>query len=41
VYILLDLVDELHLSEILIPAQADDPLGASGYDPRMLTVVLL
>ena len=35
VYVLLDLVDELDLSEILIPAQAKDPRGEKGFDPRM------
>ena len=35
VYFLLDLVDELDLSEILIPAQAKDPRGEKGFDPRM------
>jgi len=34
-YFLLDLVDELDLSEILIPAQAKDPRGEKGFDPRM------
>ncbi len=37
VYFLLDLVDELDLSEILIQAQAKDPRGEKGYDPGMLT----
>ena len=41
VYFLLDLVDELDLSEILIPAQAKDPRGEKGFDPRMLTLLLL
>lgn len=41
VYFLLDLVEELDLSEILIPAQAKDPRGEKGYDPRMLTMLLL
>jgi transposase len=41
VHFLLDLVDELDLSEILIPAQAKDPRGEKGYDPRMLTILLL
>jgi hypothetical protein len=27
--------DELDLSEILIPAQAKDPRGEKGFDPRM------
>ena len=34
-YFLLDLVDELDLSEILIPAQSKDPRGEKGFDPRM------
>ena len=41
VYLLLDLVDELDLSEILIPAQAKDPRGEKGFDPRMMTMLLL
>ncbi len=41
VYCLLDLVDELDLSEILIPAQAKDPRGEKGFDPRMMTMLLL
>ncbi len=41
VYFLLDLVDELNLSEILIPAQAKDPRGEKGLDPRMMTMLLL
>jgi transposase len=41
VYFLLDLVDELDLSEILIPAQAKDPRGEKGRDPRMMTMLLL
>jgi transposase len=41
VYFLIDLVEELDLSEILIPAQAKDPRGEKGYDPRMLTLLLL
>jgi transposase len=41
VYLLLDLVDELDLSEILIPAQAKDPRGEKGFDPRMMTLLLL
>jgi len=41
VYFLLDLVDELDLSEILIPAQAKDPRGEKGFDPRMMTMLLL
>ena len=41
VYFLLDLVDELDLSAILIPAQAKDPRGEKGFDPRMMTMLLL
>jgi len=41
VYFLLDLVEELDLSEILIPAQAKDPRGEKGYDPQMMTMLLL
>jgi len=41
VYVLLDLIDELDLSEILIPAQAKDPRGEKGFDPRMMTMLLL
>jgi transposase len=41
VYVLLDLVEELDLSEILIPAQAKDPRGEKGFDPRMMTMLLL
>ncbi|MGB1022228.1 MAG: IS1182 family transposase [Synechococcus sp.] len=41
VYFLLDLVDELDLSEILIPAQSKDPRGEKGFDPRMMTMLLL
>ena len=37
----LDLVDELDLSAIVIPAQSKDPRGEKGYDPRMLTLLLL
>ncbi len=35
VYFLLDMVDELDLSAIVIPAQAKDPRGEKGFDPRM------
>ncbi|MCT0224010.1 hypothetical protein [Synechococcus sp. CS-1328] len=35
VYFLLDLVDGLDLSAIVIPAQAKDPRGEKGFDPRM------
>ncbi|MCT0204181.1 transposase [Synechococcus sp. CS-602] len=38
---LLDLVVELDLSSILIPAQAKDPRGEKGFDPRMMTMLLL
>jgi transposase len=41
VYFLLDLIDELDLSEILIPALSKDPRGEKGFDPRMMTVLLL
>jgi transposase len=41
VYFLLDLVDELDLSEILIPALAKDPRGEKGFDPRMMMMLLL
>jgi len=41
VYFLLDLVDELDLSAIVIPAQAKDPRGEKGFDPRMMTMLLL
>jgi transposase len=40
-YFLLDLVDELDLSEVLIPAQVKDPRGEKGFDPRMMTLLLL
>lgn len=35
VYVLLDLVDELDLSAILIPAQSKDPRREKGFAPRM------
>ena len=41
VYILLNLVDELDLTAIVIPAQNNDPRGEKGFDPRMLTLLLL
>jgi transposase len=41
VYFLLDLVDELDLSTILTPARAKDPRGEKGFDPRMMTLLLL
>ncbi len=34
-YVLLDLVDVLDLSAIVIHAQAKDPRGEKGFDPRM------
>ena len=34
-------MDELDLSQILIPAQTKDPRGVKGFDPRMLTLLLL
>jgi IS5 family transposase len=40
-YFLLDLVEELDLSEILTPAQAKDPRGKKVYDPLMLSILLL
>ena len=41
VYFFLDLVDELDLSEVLIPAQAKDPRGEKGFDTRIMTMLLL
>jgi hypothetical protein len=41
VYFPLDLVDELDLSAILIPAQNKDPRGEKGFDSRMMTLLLL
>jgi transposase len=41
VYCLLDQVDELDLSQVLIPAQAKDPRDEKGFDPRMMTMLLL
>ncbi len=41
VYFLLDLVHELDLSAIVIPAQGKDPRGEKGFDPRMMTLLLL
>ena len=35
VYVLLDLVDELDLSQVVIPAQSKDPRGERGFYPRM------
>ncbi len=40
-YFLLDLIDELDLSPILIPAQAKDPRVEKGFDPRMMTMLSL
>jgi hypothetical protein len=37
VYSLLYLVDLLDLLAIVVPAQAKDPRGEKGFDPRMLT----
>jgi hypothetical protein len=34
-YFLLDLVDELNLSSIRIPAQSKDPRGEKGFVPRI------
>ena len=41
VYFLLDLADELDLSEIPSPAQLKDPRGDKGFDTRMMTLLLL
>jgi len=41
VVFLLDLVDKLDLTSILIPAQAKEPHGEKGFDPRMMTLLLL
>jgi transposase len=41
VYFLLDLVNDLDLSAILTPAYAKDPRGEKGFDPRMMTLLLL
>ena len=38
---LLDLADELDLSAIVIPAQAKDPRSEKGFDPPMMTLLLL
>lgn len=40
-YSLLDLEDQLSLLQVLIPAQSKDPRGEKGFDPRMLTILLL
>ena len=41
VYFLLDLVEEMVLSEMLIPAHTKDPRGEKEFDPRMMTLFLL
>jgi hypothetical protein len=41
VYFLLELVDELDLSQILIPAQSKDPRGEKELNPLMMTMLLL
>jgi hypothetical protein len=41
VYFLLDLVDELDLSVILLPAQARNLRSEKGFEPRMMTMLLL
>jgi hypothetical protein len=41
VYFLLDLVEKLDLSEILLPALVKDPRGEKGFDPRMMMTLLL
>ncbi|MEB3349499.1 MAG: hypothetical protein VKO00_05715 [Cyanobacteriota bacterium] len=38
-YFLLDPVDVLDLSAIVIPAQSKDPRGEKGFDPRMMTLL--
>jgi hypothetical protein len=40
VYLLLDLIDELNLSYILIPTQVKDPRGEKEFDPRTMTILL-
>ena len=40
-YFLHVLVDELDLLAIVISAQNNDPRGEKGFDPRMLTLLLL
>lgn len=40
-YFLLDLLDALDLSAILIFTQAKDPRGDKGFDPRMMTMLWL
>ncbi len=34
-------MDELDLSEVMIPAQAKDPRGEKGFDPRMMAILLV
>ncbi|WP_193814356.1 transposase [Cyanobium sp. LEGE 06143] len=34
-------MDVLDLSQVLLPAQAKDPRGEKGFDPRMMTMLLL
>ena len=34
-------MDELDLSQVLIPAQAKDPRVEKGFYPRMITMLLL
>ena len=41
VYFLLDMVDELDLSAIVIPAQNKASYGEKGFDARMMTLLLL
>ena len=41
VFFLLDLVDELDLSAIVIPSQSKDPRGEGGFDPWIITLLLL
>jgi hypothetical protein len=41
VFFLLDLPNELDFSSIMAPALAKDPRGEKGFDPRMMTLLLL
>jgi hypothetical protein len=41
VFFLLDLPNELDFSAIMAPARAKDPRGEKGFDPRMMTLLLL
>jgi len=41
VHFLQDLVYELNLTQILIPAQSKDTRGDKGIAPRMMTILLL